>query len=148
MKESNYHSFLEAVQEAKCVTRKSNNTRLCVRPVLYCINVIYLCHNNYSISLWAWNSFGLPKPLCCYPNIKMAVRNLSLNSSTATIFCFLLHLCRTSWQDTTNYKSDHIFFAFSLQTSEVLGTRWTDLPKQQTDLEQIFVYFKLRFHNE
>ena len=70
-------------------------------------------------------------------NVKVAVRNLSLNTSTATIFWlfnyfresiwviinvqfhFLLHICRTSWQYTPNYQSDHIFFTLSLKTSEV-----------------------------
>ena len=67
-----------------------------------------------------------PRPsLCCSPNIKVKVRNLSLITSTAPIVLQInyfreniwvsavslsLHICRTSWQDTQNYTSNHAFF--------------------------------------
>ena len=48
-----------------------------------------------------------------------------------------LHICSTSWQETPSYM---FFFTFSLQTSKVLGTSWTDLPKRPP---QIFELIKI-----
>ena len=95
-----------------------------------------------------------PRPsLCCSPNIKVKVRNLSLITSTAPIVLQInyfreniwvsavslsLHICRTSWQDTQNYTSNHNFFLlFSFWTSKVLGTNWTDLPKHATQIFEL-----------
>ena len=80
--------------------------------------------------------------LCCYRNVNGAIKNLSLNTSTAPIFCnsmisekifvfvcvvnlcsvsLSLHICRTSWQDTQNYKSNHVFLVFPFRPQMFWG---------------------------
>ena len=111
-----------------------------------------VCRSEHSKQVWP--SRRLPRPsLCCYPNIKVAVRSLSLITSTAPFVLQInyfreniwvsavslsLHICRTSWQDTQNYTSNHNFFLlFSFWTSKVLGTNWTDLPKHATQIFEL-----------
>ena len=100
------------------------------------------CQQNLSVMLWRWSSmcrccrfvvswrcnwmlqriFSISSPnnaLSCYPNVKLSVKNLSLNISTAPIVLqsnyglefgcnfislhiFSLHMCRTHWQDKQN----------------------------------------------
>ena len=96
------------------------------------------CQQYLSVMLWRWSSmcrccrfmvswrcnwmlqeiFSICSPnnaLCCYPNVKLSVRNLSLNTSTAPVFLQFnyglefgrsftsLHICWTNWQDKQNY---------------------------------------------
>ena len=94
------------------------------------------CQQYLSVMLWRWSSmcrccrfmvswrcnwmlqeiFSICSPnnaLCCYPNVKLSVRNLSLNTSTAPVFLqfnyglefghFFTYF-RTNWQDKQNYN--------------------------------------------
>ena len=90
--------------------------------------------------------------LCCYLNVNGAIRNLSLNTSTVPFFLQFNYFRKIIWvriyvqfhflyifvgrvdriHKTTNLTM--FFFTFSLQTSDVLGTSWTDIQKRPTQI--------------
>ena len=112
-------------------------------------------------------------PLCCYLNVNGAIRNLSLNTPTATIFLQFNYFRENIWvriwvqfhflyifvgRVERIYKTPHItmlsfyFFPSDLQSfGDELNISSKTAPANiwaHKNLKQIFGYFKLRFHNE
>ena len=111
--------------------------------------------------------------LCCYLNVNGAIRNLSLNTPTATIFLQFNYFRENIWvriwvqfhffyifvgRVERIYKTSHItmlsfyFFPSDLQSfGDELNISSKTAPANiwaHKNLKQIFGYFKLRFHNE
>ena len=115
----------------------------------------------------SWSSIAL----CCYPNANGAIRNLSLNTPTATIFLLFNYFKDNIWvrinaqfhflhkfvvrvdmiHKTTNLSMP--LFTFSVRPQKFWGRVeqfFQNGPGKYFSsykLKQIFGYFELRFHN-
>ena len=76
--------------------------------------------------------------LWCYPNVKLEIRNLSLITSTAPIFLQFNYFRQ-------NLEENVTFTFFFLVLPQISLVKYYETIKI---LMQIFVYFKLHFHNE
>ena len=103
--------------------------------------------------LWNWE-FELDYPHCHhFLAIQLFQRKyLGYNFGAVSLS---LHICRTSWQDTQNHKSNHVFFYFFPSDLRCFGDELNRYSKTahadiwaHDNLKQIFGFFKLRFHNE
>ena len=79
------------------------------------------------LGIWAWIP-PLPPFFC---NSMISEKNIWVRIYVQFHF---LCICRTSWKNTQNYKSNHAYFTFSLLTSDVLGKSWTDIQKRPTQI--------------
>ena len=55
---------------------------------------------NFQQLQWILTTVFPPNALCWYPNVKVAVRNLSLNTSTATVFLLFNYFRENIWVKT------------------------------------------------
>ena len=112
-------------------------------------------YNEHECRNWSTTKKNHRIALCCYPNINSAIRNLGLNTPTAPIFLQFNYFRENIWviiwvqfhflyifvgRVDRIHKTSHITmlsFYFSLQTSKVLGTSWTVLPKRRLEIFEL-----------